>query len=260
MLADGAVHVWRIHLDVEPATAAFLTTTLSDEELARAGRLRGDQARTASIVGRAALRDVLASYLDHDPASLPLERGRHGKPFLAGENCLEFNLSRSRGLALCAVRRTGAVGVDIEAIRPRLDHEAIARHVLSIAERRHLADTPEDGRSAAFLTIWVRKEALAKAWGDGLSFPFDRFDVASSRNAQPALTEVRGRPDEAARWSLSDLPVGPGYAAAVAANHFDSGVWRWEWSPSDSRPRHPAHRVHTRRRARDDAYGTTTYG
>jgi 4'-phosphopantetheinyl transferase len=143
-----------------------------------------------------ALREVLARYLDKDPAMIELRRGEHGKPELADSSSpLRFNLSHSGDLALVAVTQGREVGVDVELIRPR-------RHLLRLAERAldpaavaAVRAAPADERAAAFHQAWARREAIAKCLGTGLRAPLPPSPVAVTM--------------------LPPAPA-PGYAAALA--------------------------------------------
>jgi 4'-phosphopantetheinyl transferase len=138
----------------------------------------------------AALRDILAERLGVPPSIVTTERG---KPHLPGGE-LEFNVSHSGDLALIAVSTAGPIGVDLEQHR-ELAGPSIARRFFTPAEAAIVDADPN-----ALFRIWVRKEAWAKAHGEGLWLPLDRLDVSG---------EVDG-------WSVVDLDIAPGYAAAVA--------------------------------------------
>ena len=58
----------------------------------------------------------------------PFARGENGKPFFPSAPHLQFNLSHSGAVALCAFSTRGSVGVDVEKIRPR--NPALPRRVL----------------------------------------------------------------------------------------------------------------------------------
>ena len=75
---------------------------------------------------------------------------------------------------------------------------------------------PTCGNTRSFL-CWTRKEAYIKARGEGLSLPLDQFDVSLIPGEPAALMNTRPDPDEAFRWSLQELTLDSGYAAALAA-------------------------------------------
>ncbi|MBA0088647.1 MAG: 4'-phosphopantetheinyl transferase superfamily protein, partial [Acidobacteria bacterium Pan2503] len=131
---------------------------LSDDELAKAECFHLELHRSRYIVGRAALRRVLADRLGCSPAAVRLSYGTNGKPMLeGGRGHVEFNLAHSGGDAVVALADGAAVGVDIEILRPIADVESLARLVFSDVELRELALAPDPG--LAFLNGWTRKEA-----------------------------------------------------------------------------------------------------
>jgi 4'-phosphopantetheinyl transferase len=214
-LAAGEVHVWRFGLDPPPDTLARLEAVLCGPERTRADRFRTETLRRRFVAGRGSLRMLLGSYVDRPPGEIEFGYGPHGKPWLVGGEGLEFNLAHSHGVALCAVTRGGAVGVDIEAARSMESAERIIRRFFSPAECLAFLRLTEFERPAAFFRAWARKEAFLKATGSGLSTALDSFDVTLGPDEPAALLRVGDDPAEPARWWLGDLDAGPGFAAAV---------------------------------------------
>src|SRR5204862_277059 len=90
------------------------------------------------VVARARLRQLLGERLGVSPASVDLARGAHGKPALARQgrdSDLRFNLSRSRDLAVYAFASGREVGIDVEAVRPMPDADAIVARWFSRREQ-----------------------------------------------------------------------------------------------------------------------------
>jgi uncharacterized glyoxalase superfamily protein PhnB len=75
---------------------------------------------------------------------------------------------------------------------------------------------PDSRRAAAFVRYWVRKEAVLKATGHGLSVPPRRLTV-SPPDAPAALLSWTGRPTPHLPVHLVDLPAPEGYAAGLAS-------------------------------------------
>ncbi len=199
-LDEGALHVWRVALDGEPDGASLL----SSEERGRAGRLRFDADRLAFSASRAALRTILGRYLDREPAAIRFAVTAAGKPSVVDGDGVSFSLSRSAPVALVAVARGRAVGVDVERLRPMPDLDSLARRILSPSEAASLGGRPEPDRLRAFFDLWTRKEAVVKATGGGIADGLDHLDV--SRDAGEGATP----------WTVRSINVGPGSAAAVA--------------------------------------------
>ncbi|MFI6255590.1 4'-phosphopantetheinyl transferase family protein [Micromonospora zamorensis] len=111
--------------------------------------------------------------LDRPMAELVLTHGPGGRPLVrasddpAGSCGLPVSVSRTAGLVVVAARRAGAIGVDVERVRP-LPALALARRWFPPAELTWLADRPEAGRAVDFLRLWTAKEAVGKALGQGL--------------------------------------------------------------------------------------------
>ena len=65
-------------------------------------------------------------------------------------------------MALIAVARGRAVGVDVEQVRAMPDADSIAARFFSAGEQAALAAVPAAEKLAAFFNIWTRKEAFIK--------------------------------------------------------------------------------------------------
>jgi 4'-phosphopantetheinyl transferase len=205
MTTRAAVDVWKFDLAV-PVDDSVLDA----EERQRAERFAFDRDRVRFRRRRAHLRHVLAGYVGRDPAALRFSRNRFGKPSLMGEP-MSFSTSSSGGLALIAVG-TGALGVDVEMIRPATADRDVARRLFAEEE----AAAVLDGDTGDFFRCWTRKEAYVKAIGCGLSFPLHSFavDVRNLRN--PRLIRSDLCPRDLARCTIADLSApGDEFAAAL---------------------------------------------
>lgn len=242
-LGPDDVHVWRVALDAGEPHRQGLASTLSIAEQARAARLRSSTSRHRYVVARGTMRVLLSRYLDREPGSLDLVVGDHGKPLLAvGDDSLLFNLSRSGDRALLSMTRGRQVGVDLEMVDRRVDHEAVARRFFSPREQGQLATLPPCQRRLAFFTGWTRKEAFVKARGHGLSLGLHRFSVMLLPDQPARLLEFEEEPGKATRWSLVDLGAGAGggYAAALAVEGSTARVSWLVWEGVADEPAEPA--------------------
>jgi 4'-phosphopantetheinyl transferase len=187
----AGVDLWGVDLDA-PGDEGLLSAS----ETERAGRFAFPRDRRRFAAGRAAVRTILAAYVGAAPAALRIVEGEHGKPTLPGGP--RFSFSRSHGLGLCAVASDRDVGVDLERLREIPEAAEIAAALFTPAERASWRDGGGGG-GAAFLRVWVRKEALLKAFGLGL--PADG---------------AGGLPPGASSVEIIDLELVPGCAAALA--------------------------------------------
>lgn len=227
------VDVWRVFLSNPRPSLVVLHDLLADDERRRARRFRFDRDRDRYVVARGSLRLILGRYLDADPRTLVFDYESNGKPLLGGRfrGRLDFNLSHSHEVALCAVASGRRIGVDVELIRPQIDAEGIAERFFSAHEVAALRSTPEELRTRAFFDGWTRKEAFIKATGSGLTVPLDGFDVSLSPGAPARLLAVAGDPREASGWRLASIDAGSPYAAALAVEGSELEVVGQEWPP-----------------------------
>lgn len=195
------IAVWKASLDADAERLVAWRAVLSPDECARAERLRSPEHRAQFVAAHGQLREVLGACLDIPPARVEFRQAAQGKPGLgaACAGALEFSMSHSGTLALFAVAQDRPVGVDVERIRPDMPFMEVARRFYSTSECRELESLPPERRARAFFQTWTRKEAHAKATGQGLS---------------ARIAELSAVPSG---WSLRVLDVGPDYAAALCA-------------------------------------------
>src|SRR4029078_6449691 len=116
-LDAGQVHVWRICLEQGDDELDRFRRILDPEELERAGRFLFERLQRHFVASRGFLRYVLGRYLAARPEAVKFSYNSYGKPSLAGERSVQFNMSHSHQMALVAMTRNAAVGVDVEHIR-----------------------------------------------------------------------------------------------------------------------------------------------
>jgi 4'-phosphopantetheinyl transferase len=231
LLEAGQVHVWRICLEQEDDLLDRFRRTLEPEELERAGRFRFERLQRHFVASRGFLRHVLARYVAAKPEQLSFAYNYYGKPLLAGNSSLQFNLSHSHEVALVAVTWNAAVGVDVEHIRADFASEDIATRFFSRLEVETFSSLPKEERVAAFFRCWARKEAYIKAIGKGLSQPLDGFDVTLAPSDAAAL--LRAGEEDTLTWSMSDIDVGADYASALAVEGVPSQISYWQFMGQD---------------------------
>jgi 4'-phosphopantetheinyl transferase len=198
-LRADEVHVWRVLLtaDSDPHL-----DWLSSSELERLERRLGEQ-RHQFAVAHSAMRAVIGQYLGCAPTAVPIEAPYGAAPRVPG---LGVSLAHGDGLALVAVANA-AVGVDVESVETAQDPDLddIAAATLSEPELAQWRELPRTDRARAWLQCWVRKEAVLKAAGEGLS---DRL-----------LAEVNVASDRHGALLIVNVDVGPDHCAAVAVAH-----------------------------------------
>lgn len=149
--------------------------------------------------------------------------GPQGKPFLADfdgvqtdatrgslseEQRLQFNISHSHELALCAITASRAIGVDIEYLRPLPDAEPLAQRFFSKAEHARIQVLPVDEQAQVFFRLWTGKEAYLKATGKGLSHPLNQVEIVYTERGWGLTEALPG-------WFMQSFSPAPDYLAAL---------------------------------------------
>lgn len=237
--ANPAAELICLRVVAEGWTPSGLATQLarcmplvSPDEAARAARFRRPEDRLRHLLGRAALRAVLSRQLGRPlPRDQEFSLNAWGKPGLPDPPPhapphahpyppLHFNLSHGGEEIWLAYSTAGPVGVDVEPLRAfRSADFASLFHPGEQAALAREEDGQGDGQHSALLRCWVRKEAVIKAQGQGLSLGLDSFEVriggAGTDWLQRPPADPAGAP--APGWTTADLPTPPGVFAAVAA-------------------------------------------
>ncbi|MCG5438194.1 4'-phosphopantetheinyl transferase family protein [Micromonospora foliorum] len=188
---------------------AQLTVSGRDTAYVWVDRHTGGQPDPAAVL----LRRAGALLLGRADSELVLTHDREGRPVVGvdettGSVELAVSVSRTAGLVVVAARRAGAVGVDVERVRP-LPALALARRWFPPAELAWLGDRPEAGRTVDFLRLWTAKEAVGKALGRGLR------DGGLSRLMPPPGLPLRQVPG-AEHLRVGHPHLGGGFVLAVA--------------------------------------------
>lgn len=208
----------RLHrLDLAGARGDYvrLAALLAAAERERARLFRQSDDRVRFVVTRAVLRLLLAEAGLGRPEMLTIVADGHGKPALVDPSPLRFNVAHSGDVALVGLADGRDVGVDVERVRERADLGDVAARFFATLEIEALAGLTGAEHTAAFHRCWVRKEACAKAAGLGLRLPLQGFvvGVEARRGPWPATIAASAA---SRSFELADVPVRPGYAAAIA--------------------------------------------
>jgi 4'-phosphopantetheinyl transferase len=217
---DPAIALWLCKLDQSSEESMVLARSLSPLEIARADRFGTPALRARWIAGRASLRRLLGAALSIEPAAVVLHRGRRGRPELAAEYAIDFNVSHTDNVAIIGIATglgPGArIGVDIEREDRSINADGLARKFMTERERAGMASLDDAARRRRFLQLWTCKEAMSKATGDALSAPFREIDVAVDEGLR-----LRAGPPPylAGHWRLVSAAAPAGLIATIA-------IWR----------------------------------
>lgn len=227
-------HVWGLDLLSSRASLGPLEASLDSQERARAERFLSPDKGRLFRSARAVLRGVLGSYTGIEPADVPIVIPEDGKPRLDAatpEGPIEFNISHSGSLFLCAVARA-PVGVDVEVVRGDVAHDELAERFLADAEREALTLLAAGLRLRSFLACWTRKEAIAKALGLGMRMRWSSFSVSVLPEEAPRILSSRFAALDPSAICLHTLPLGDGAAGTLATMAGVDRVILRHWRPA----------------------------
>ena len=143
-----------------------------------------------SMTARALLYDLLQGVAGDAAADWRLEMDPSGRPILSSPNLSAWNLSfagthasfpsvsiaHSGGWVMCGLSQDGAIGVDLEELRPDRNWRAMSETAFGPREAQRAA---ADGMPG-FYRLWTLREAMAKATGAGWAAVADRQDRADA--------------------------------------------------------------------------------
>lgn len=185
---------------------------LDDVERGRRDAHRWEDDRRRFVGGALLVRRVAAAALGVPAAQVPVDRRcptcalPHGRPTVAGGPFLSVSHAGDR--VVLAVCDPAPVGVDVEMPRPDSDLADLRDLVLSPVETAR--PTPDD----QLLRTWVRKEAVLKAAGVGLTVGMDTMTLAPAD--RPAAV-LRYPAALTGPIGVADVFEVPGVTCAVAA-------------------------------------------
>ena len=186
---------------VNGLTADAVLHTLSDYRLDRLEKTARPEAKAQSLATELLLIRAVRSV--YPEAELPLEItvGEFGKPELRGIE-LEFSLSHSAGMALCAISDK-CVGADIQLNTAY--KAALTERFFTKKEAAAIAQAAD--KNKLFTQFWAVKESYLKLLGIGMHRPLSSFDVKCDNG--------RFSIDGAPECSVSVTELGD-YAVAVS--------------------------------------------
>ena len=229
-ISSTYVDVWLTSTELKEEQVQEYKKLLSTAELARAEKFVPDHKRREYIITRGVLKQALSRITGLAASGLDFSYGGHGKPYLdinlAGKN-IAFNVSHSYGVALVAITRGGRLGIDVEKIRPEVDWRDLAKRFFSESEFQALDRCPDGSSLKSFFTCWTRKEAFVKAVGDGVARGLSGFDVSIDPNETAGSLNIRWPDEDAAQWSIRNIPVPGNYTAALAVDRPNCLVRLW---------------------------------
>ncbi|MEM7086873.1 MAG: 4'-phosphopantetheinyl transferase superfamily protein [Bacteroidota bacterium] len=156
----------------------------------------------ASVYGRLLLMRGVADHYRIQFKGEQILYDKNGRPFIKGVP-LDFNITHSGNLVLCAISGTQRVGIDVEEIND-IQFEDFHEQ-MTPCEYEKISSSPNKPR--AFYDYWTQKEAVLKANGEGLGIPLKSFEVIEGKAR--LYSDV---------WNLTPLEIHPNYSCHLASD------------------------------------------
>lgn len=196
---------------IEWHKAAQQLTTHQETEYSK--RYKHQLDATRHLVGHALVRAMVARNANFPVAMTNFAPNKWGKPALP-KSGIEFSITHSGNVVWVALCKDASVGVDSEHLSAINDPYFLTAY-LHPSERTALLSQSKDAAAVSTLRCWVRKEAITKATGEGLSRPLDSFSVKMDDCSTNWINETNTLPT--AEWTSADLPTIEDCLTSVAA-------------------------------------------
>ncbi|MCX2492853.1 4'-phosphopantetheinyl transferase superfamily protein [Pedobacter sp. PF22-3] len=130
----------------------------------------------------------------------------HNKPYLEN-TALNFNISHSEDLVVCAFSTEGEIGVDVELIR-NIDVSDF-KSQMTLWEWNKIHEATD--KTEEFFTYWTQKEATLKACGEGLTgIDLTSFHIVNNK----AIIKKQ-------QYLLHEVDISPRYKCHIAIKSWD---------------------------------------
>ena len=192
-----------IDCDLPEEKYLLLSECVSSEKRVRINRLSNRRKAIDVLMGEIIVRQAICTRTGIRNEDLRFSTNAYGKPYLTNDPNVQFNISHSAGLVICAINDK-VVGVDIELIKPA--NLNIARRFFCDEEYEFVVNTDS---VEAFYKIWTMKESYIKWDGRGLSIPLRSFNVLEiERRGSPIFRRVFVRPDACCHVCSDTVDIG----------------------------------------------------
>lgn len=174
---------------------------VSRERRERVERIKSPEGKSISLLAEVLMRKEIGKSLGIDEKDIKFSYGEQGKPYVESERGYNFSVSHTENIIVFTDSAV-PVGIDIEKIRKarlkvaerfftgeeserifKLCEGEICGGEKKIDNEKGKAAEDEnpsgDAADREFYRIWTMKEAYVKMNGQGLSFPFNSFNVDS---------------------------------------------------------------------------------
>lgn len=163
-------------------------------------RYRRWQDAQLSLLGRILLFKGIEEIYNQKPHNKEIKYTKYNKPYF-GDNLIQFNVSHSGEIVVCALSDEHEIGVDIEIIT---DVE-IDDFKFQMTEKEWDKIIISSNKKDSFFDYWTQKEAVIKAHGHGLSIPLKSFEISAD------TTQINGK-----KFFLKEIEIDQQYKCYIS--------------------------------------------
>lgn len=180
-LSSGDIHLYVSHSNTidDPGLLRKYEKLLSSSESDTYYSFNYLEQRKSFLIAKALIRNVLSHYVEKPIESWDIRYSVLGKPYVAcPDKNLNFNISHTQNLVVCAISTSHNIGVDIEYIDEDRDVINISKKCFSKDEIKTIQGISDRHlQLKKFYEVWTLNEAFVKASGRGMEIPVDDFSV-----------------------------------------------------------------------------------
>jgi 4'-phosphopantetheinyl transferase len=145
---------------------------LSEEKVEKMKNYRMQIDQVRCILGEILLKYILWKHHGIEQQKILYKYNKNGKPLLANQEGVYFNISHSGSWILCGVSNC-QIGVDVEG--GNREEMQIAKRFFTKEEYTYLECLDSCTQKGVFYKLWTLKESYVKCIGKGLQIPFNSF-------------------------------------------------------------------------------------
>lgn len=125
-----------------------------------------------SLLGRVILLKAIEQVYNCKFHDVEILQTKYNKPYFK-DSSVQFNISHSGEIVVCAICEKSQIGIDIEIISDIIIDDC----KWQMTEKEWSGIISSDKIKEAFFDYWTQKEAVIKANGLGLGIPLTTFEV-----------------------------------------------------------------------------------
>ncbi len=163
---------------------ALFWNYLSDIEKERAKNFVNNNLSDKYIISHGLLRFLLSIYTKNHPKNIYYKFNAFNKPYFENSMGIEFNISHSKDYIAFIISLKDQVGIDIEWKNPSVNIEKLKGVILNPLEINYFRTVSSKNKLEIFYNIWVKKEAIIKAIGEGCAYNIQNINTIASNNTQ----------------------------------------------------------------------------